>query len=74
MFRTYRKASVIVSIVFCLFSSAFAYSGGSGDSNSPYQIATVSDWQTLMNTTADWDKHFIMISDVKRRASVLLEA
>jgi len=51
-------------IILCLFSSVFAYSGGSGEPNSPYQIGTVSDWQQLMSTSADWTKYFIMTADV----------
>jgi len=40
------------------------YSGGSGTQAYPYRIATPSDWQTLMNTSGDWDKHFILVNDV----------
>jgi len=36
--------------------------------------STVSDLNDIIHTSTDWNKHFIMISDVKRRASVLLEA
>jgi len=56
----YKKTFVTISLVLCLFSTVFAkYSGGTGNSNSPYQIGTVSDWQELMATSADWAKHFI---------------
>jgi hypothetical protein len=71
MFHTYRKVLVIAGLVFCLFSSVFAYSGGTGDSNSPYQIATVSDWNDLMNTVADWNKYFIMTADVNLQGVTL---
>ena len=64
MFDTYRKILATAGIVLCLFSSAFAYSGGSGTEADPYQIEVVSDWNDLMNTTADWDKYFIMTADV----------
>ena len=47
MFGTYRKVLGVAGIVFCLFSSVFAYSGGSGEPNDPYQIAAVSDWSDL---------------------------
>jgi len=40
------------------------YSGGSGTQAYPYRIATAPDWQTLMNTSGDWDKHFILVNDV----------
>jgi hypothetical protein len=47
-----------------LASTAFAYSGGTGEPNTPYQIGTVSDWQQLMTTSVDWNKHFIMTADI----------
>jgi hypothetical protein len=71
MFHTYRKVLVIAGIVFCLFSSVFAYSGGSGEPNDPYRIATVSDWQQLKNTSSDWNKNFIMTADVNLQGVAL---
>ncbi|MGA2916218.1 MAG: GLUG motif-containing protein [Sedimentisphaerales bacterium] len=64
LFCTHRKAAVIAGIVFCLFSTVFAYSGGSGEPNNPYQIATVSDWQQLMNTPDDWNQCFLLTNDI----------
>ena len=71
MFGTYRKILVIAGVVLCLFSSAFAYSGGSGEPNDPYRIAAVSDWNDLMNTSADWNKYFIMTADVNLQGVAL---
>ncbi len=52
-------------LLLCLFvSPAWAYSGGTGDVNSPYQIATILDFQQLMHTALDWNKNFIMTADV----------
>ncbi|MGB8227438.1 MAG: hypothetical protein WCE45_11340, partial [Sedimentisphaerales bacterium] len=64
MFHTYHKVPVIAAVIFSLFSSVYAYSGGTGEPNDPYQIATVSDWQQLMNTPLDCNKNFIMTADV----------
>jgi hypothetical protein len=58
------RISTTAIIILYSFSSVFAYSGGSGEPNNPYQISTVADWQTLMDTPADWSLHFIMIADV----------
>jgi hypothetical protein len=57
---------ILLLISFYLFSfPAYAkYSGGTGEPNTPYQISTVADWQTLMNTSADWKKSFIMTADI----------
>jgi hypothetical protein len=40
------------------------YSGGTGEPNDPYQIATPTDLIALGETPADYDKHFIMTADV----------
>ena len=64
VFRTHQKVVVVIYLVFCLFSSVFAYSGGSGIEADPYQIATVSDWNDLMKTSSHWTKYFIMTADV----------
>ncbi|UCC99298.1 MAG: hypothetical protein JSW66_05310 [Phycisphaerales bacterium] len=40
------------------------YSGGTGDPNDPYQIATAADLIALGETPEDYDKHFILTSDI----------
>jgi hypothetical protein len=40
------------------------YSGGSGEPNDPYQIATAADLIALGETPADYDKHFILTADI----------
>jgi hypothetical protein len=40
------------------------YSGGTGEPNSPFEIGTVADWQDLMDTPTDWDKHFVLTADL----------
>jgi hypothetical protein len=66
-----KKASAAIGIILCLFSSAFAYSGGSGTEGDPYRIAIVSDWQQLMNTSSHWGKYFIMTADVSLQGVTL---
>jgi len=66
------KALVIAVIVLCLFSNVFAYSGGSGSAEDPYQIGTVADWNELMNTQSDWDANFIMIADINLQGVPLI--
>jgi hypothetical protein len=41
-----------------------AYSGGMGTQDEPYQISTVADWQALIATPSDWDKHFVLTADI----------
>jgi len=40
------------------------YSGGTGEPNDPYQIATAEDLITLGETPEDYDKHFILTADI----------
>ncbi len=67
----YQKKLAITGLVLYLASSVFAYSGGTGEPNSPYQIGIIADWNDLMTTSDDWDKHFIMIADVNLQGVVL---
>jgi len=63
---------VIVCLSLCPLSSALAYSGGSGTEVDPYQISTVSDWNSLMNTSADWNKRFILTTDISLQGVSLM--
>lgn len=40
------------------------YSGGTGDPNTPYQIANVADLMTLANDANDYNKCFIMTANI----------
>ena len=65
MFDTYRKILVIAGIIFCLFSLAFAkYSGGTGEPNNPYLIATPNDVNAIGLEPGDWNKYFKMTADI----------
>ncbi|MCF7805122.1 MAG: T9SS type A sorting domain-containing protein [Candidatus Marinimicrobia bacterium] len=61
-----------VSIVLLFAGGLFAgtYSGGSGISGDPYQIATTDDLIELSKTSNsdDWDKHFIQTVDISFNA------
>ena len=54
-----------VSLLLAISSTADAkYSGGTGEPNDPYQIATAADLIALGETPADYDKHFILTTDI----------
>jgi hypothetical protein len=40
------------------------YSGGTGEPNDPYQIATAADLIALGETPGDYDKHFLLTADI----------
>jgi hypothetical protein len=53
-FRTYSEIPPV----------AAKYSGGTGEPNDPYQIATAADLIALGETPADYDKHFLLTADI----------
>ncbi len=40
------------------------YSGGTGEPNDPYLIATPNDLNSIGLDPNDWDKHFVFVSDI----------
>ena len=55
----------VLVILFTLTAACHAgYSGGSGTEAEPFRISTVSDWQELMTTPADWASHFVLTADI----------
>ena len=48
---------------------AGTYSGGSGTSSNPYQIANLDDLQELSTTSADWGAYFIQTTDIDASAT-----
>jgi len=64
--KTRISRTIVLLVCISLFScSALAkYSGGTGDANDPYQIADVNDLLTLANDANDYNKCFIMTSDI----------
>jgi hypothetical protein len=56
---------VLVIIILCAGTPVDArYSGGTGEPNDPYQIATPEDLNDIGDHQEDWDKNFILINDV----------
>jgi hypothetical protein len=53
-------------IVVCLLALPVEakYSGGTGEPDDPYQIATAADLIALGETPEDYDKHFILTADI----------
>ena len=68
------KARMFVAtavLLLILVSSASAkYSGGKGEPNNPYQIATADDLIALGEDPNDYDKHFILTADIDLEPSL----
>ena len=62
--RTLRTIPFLI-VVWLLALPVYAkYSGGTGEPNDPYQIATAADLILLGDSPGDYDKHFILTADV----------
>ncbi|MGD0077294.1 MAG: GLUG motif-containing protein [Sedimentisphaerales bacterium] len=59
-----RAISTILVILAVSTSAQAKYSGGSGDPNTPYQIANVADLMILAADINDYNKCFIMTADI----------
>jgi hypothetical protein len=59
-----QKVVIVAVLILANVSFAGTYSGGSGTEIEPYQIGNPDDWQELMTTSEDWNKHFILTADV----------
>ena len=62
--RIWRAISLTITISFLSFPVYAKYSGGTGELNDPYQIATAEDLIALGETPEDYDKHFILTTDI----------
>jgi len=59
------RGIVAVALFLTVVSTATAkYSGGTGEPNDPYQIATAADLIALGETPEDYDKHFLLTADI----------
>jgi hypothetical protein len=55
---------VLTTCLFVVLPAQANYSGGTGESNDPYRIATTEDLIALGETPDDYDKHFILTADI----------
>jgi hypothetical protein len=59
------RTILFIIIIFSLsFPANAQYSGGTGEPNDPYQIATAEDLMLLGETPEHYDKHFILTADI----------
>jgi hypothetical protein len=59
-----RTIPLIITIFSLSFPAYAKYSGGTGEPDDPYQIATAEDLMLLGDSPEDYDKHFILTADI----------
>jgi len=59
-----RAVSILIAACLAVFPAQAQYSGGTGEPNDPYQIATAEDLITLGETPEDYDKYFVLTADI----------
>ena len=62
--QIWRTILVLTAVSLFAFPAQAKYSGGAGEPNDPYQIATAADLIGLGETPGDYDKHFILTADI----------
>jgi len=62
--RTRWTIPALAAIFFVASAATAQYSGGTGEPDDPYQIATAADLIALGRTPADYDKHFLLTADI----------
>jgi len=62
--RILRTISLLITIFSLSLPAQAQYSGGTGEPNDPYQIATAEDLILLGESPEDYDEHFILTADI----------
>ncbi len=62
--HTFRTITLLVAINLLSIPVYAKYSGGTGEPNDPYQIATAADLIAFGGEPNDYNKHFIMTADI----------
>jgi hypothetical protein len=57
-------AAAVLLTIFSVSVSAGTYSGGTGEPNDPYRIATADDLNDINNHPEDFNKCFLMVADI----------
>jgi hypothetical protein len=62
--RVWGTILLTITIFSLSFPTYAKYSGGTGEPNDPYQIATAAELILMGNSPEDYDKHFILTADI----------
>ena len=67
MNRSKKEVSIVGIAILLLAAGSVSlarYSGGTGEPNSPYRIATPNDLNDIGNHVEDYNKCFVMVNDI----------
>ncbi len=64
MIESRLNPGVMLYLILAISPILWAYSGGTGEPNDPYQIATAADLLELGESTGDYSKAFVLVADV----------
>jgi len=59
-----RRIPFLIAVYLVNLPAYAKYSGGGGEPNDPYQIATAADLIALGESPEDYDKHFLLTADI----------
>ncbi|MHC4154798.1 MAG: GLUG motif-containing protein [Planctomycetota bacterium] len=60
--------AILLLLLLSAATSTAKYSGGSGEPNDPYRIATPNDLNDIGNHPNDWHEYFVMTNDINMAA------
>ena len=62
--RVLRAIPLLIAVCLISLPTQAQYSGGTGEPNDPYRIATAEDLMLLGDSPEDYDKHFILTANI----------
>jgi hypothetical protein len=62
--RALRTITLLIAVCLISFPAQAKYSGGTGEPDDPYQIATAEDLMLLGDSPGDYNKQFILTADI----------
>ena len=66
-----KTATIILAGIFLLPTSVYAYNHGDGSASNPYWISNTADLVQLASSPADWDKAFVLTTDLDLTGIIL---
>ncbi|MBN2513845.1 MAG: PASTA domain-containing protein [Sedimentisphaerales bacterium] len=71
--EAFLRVLIIAAVMVCSVNG-FAYSGGDGSAEFPYQIANVDDFMQLSGTPTDWSNSFVLTANINLSGRTFTQA